>query len=227
MKTKLLFILFLTFSICCFAQKRTITGTIYDENKNVLADANVIVNNSEKGIITDEKGQFTIDANSKDTLVISYLGFETKEVVITDQKRINVILENSFDKLDIVFLRTKTIKLAPWELEVNKAKSTSSHKLTCHAIGVKILYLAAAENVIPTLFPNPSTNGIFQLQLNKNVTKLTVEVYNMNGQLLQSNTHTQLSKNPEIDLSKHPKGIYLIRIVADGKVLETKKAIRS
>jgi hypothetical protein len=48
----------------------------------------------------------------------------------------------------------------------------------------------------------------------------------MNGQLIQTTTQTKLSKIPQINLSTQPKGIYLIRTIADGKLLETKKAVK-
>lgn len=222
MKPTLLFTLFLSFSICCFAQKRTITGTIYDEDKNVLADANVIVKNSEKGIITDDKGQFTIDANSKDILVISYLGFKTKEIVVSEQKEISITLTDALEMMETVEIigydgvSCKIIKrCCQWSVVDSEEIETTEFKRI------------PSEQRLTSLFPNPSPNGIFQLQLNEDYTELTLEVYTMNGQLVQSNRHTKLSKNPQIDLSKQAKGIYLIRIIADGNVLETKKALKS
>ncbi|MFK7749724.1 MAG: carboxypeptidase-like regulatory domain-containing protein [Kordia sp.] len=222
MKTKLLFGLFFTISVCCFAQKRTITGTIYDEDKNVLADANVIVKNSDKGTITDEKGQFALDANSKDTLIISYLGFETKEIIVSEQNEISITLIDAFEMMETTEIigydgvKYKVIKTnCNWSvIDSQKIETTEFKRIP-------------SEQRLTSLFPNPAANGIFQLQLNENYTKLTLEVYTMNGQLLQSNTYTKLSKNPQIDLSKQSKGIYLVRIITDGSVLETKKAIRS
>lgn len=218
MKSTLLFTLFLSISICCFAQKRTITGTIYDEDKNVLADANVIVKNSEKGTITDEKGQFRLEVEAKDILQVSYLSFETKEIVISEQKELKITLVSSWEKIDAV----EVIACG-----VVKCSRRTICQWTIKEEDVTAFKRIPTEQRLTSLYPNPSTNGIFQLQLNENYTKLTLEVYNMNGQLLQSNTHTKLSKIPQIDLSKQAKGIYLIRIVADGNVLETKKAIRS
>lgn len=211
MRTKLLFtLLFLGFSICCFAQKRTITGIVYDEDKNVLADANVLVKNSKKGTITNEKGQFTIDVEAKEILKISYLGFETKEVIVSKEKEVSIILKDNFEALDT------TVVIA------QGYNRTVSCGYGCRVIYVNETYIPAE----PKLFPNPSANGMFQLQLNESYEKVVTEVYNMNGQLVQSNTHSKLSKIPQIDLSKQPKGMYLIRIVADGLPLETKKAMR-
>ncbi len=218
MKSTLLFGLFLSFSICCFAQKRTITGTVYDEAKNVLADANVIVKNSDKGTITNEKGQFIIESEATAILEISYLGFETKEIIIYDQKEITIILKSQWEEIDaievIAFGSVKCSRRTTCYWDFEEEKPTAFKRIP-------------EENRLNTLFPNPSANGLFQLQLDKTYAYISIEVYNMNGQLLPSNTHTQLSKIPQIDLSKQPKGMYLIRTIADGKLLETKKAIRS
>ncbi|EDP97740.1 carboxypeptidase-like regulatory domain-containing protein [Kordia algicida OT-1] len=210
MRTKLLFTLLFSISICCFAQKRTLTGTVYDEEKNVLANANVLVKNSKKGTITNENGQFTIDIDGMTVLEISYLGFETKEVIISKEKEVSIILENNFEALDT------TVVIA----------YGNNRKISC-GFSCKVIY--TTEKYVPaqtTLFPNPSASGIFQLQLESDFTNLALDVYNMNGQLVQSKTYSKLSKIPQIDLSKQPKGMYLIRIVADGLPLETKKAIR-
>jgi len=219
MKKSLLFTLLFSISICCFAQKRTITGTIYDEDKNVLADANVIVKNSKTGFITNEKGQFSIDVVKKAILEVSYLGFETKEIVITDQKEITIILKSQWEKMEPVEIIayggvTCSVSWCCCFEHIQEKENTEFKRIP-------------NEQRLNSLFPNPSTSGLFQLQLNEDYTKLSIEVFNMNGQLLQSNTFTKLSKNPQIDLSKQTKGIYLVRIIADGNVLETKKAIRS
>jgi hypothetical protein len=220
MKSTLLFYAFFSITFFGFAQSNTISGTVYDEDKNVLADANVLVKNSKEGTITDKKGQFALDANSKDTLVISYVGFETKEIIVNDQKHIQIILEKDFDELDTVtvvacssYSICKTISCELWSL-VSEEEVFHKDEIS-------------TESTSTALFPNPSANGLFQLKLDKTYNTITVEVFNMNGQLLQTSTHTKLSKIQQIDLSTQPKGMYLIRTIADGNLLETKKAIRS
>ncbi|QHI36631.1 TonB-dependent receptor SusC [Kordia antarctica] len=212
MKSTLLFYLFFSLSICCFAQMNSVTGTIYDEDKNILADANVIVKNSKEGTITDKKGQFTLDVTPKDTLEISYLGFETKEIVVGDQKEITIILKSEWEKLDASIIVAE---------DYNRT-------IRC-GFSWKVIYIEEEYNhvIIGTLFPNPSTNGLFQLQLDKTYTNIQIEVFNMNGQLIQTSTYTKLSKIPQIDLSTQAKGVYLIRTIVDGELLETKKAVKA
>ncbi|MBC8755741.1 carboxypeptidase-like regulatory domain-containing protein [Kordia sp. YSTF-M3] len=220
MKSTLLFTLFFSITFFGFAQSNTISGTVYDEDKNVLADANVIVKNSKEGKITGKKGQFAFDAHPKDTLVISYLGFETKEIIIGDQKEFSITLNSEWEKLEAVTIVAYggTICSSKW--------CCCPTTMTSETVSEDFKRISTNES-LTSLFPNPSANGLFQLQLDKTYNTITVEVFNMNGQLIQTKTHTKLSKIPQIDLSTQPKGIYLIRTVVDGNILETKKAVKS
>jgi hypothetical protein len=205
----------------CFAQKRTLTGTIYDEEKNILADASVKVKNSTNGTITNKHGRFAIEVEPKDILEISYLGFETKEIPVSDAKEIKVNLMYSWEKIDAVEIVGYGGTIHCMKLCCCFYKEETTQEKTSNEFE-----RIQGEERLNSLFPNPSATGFFQLQLHDNYTQLTTEVFNLNGQLLQKTTHTTLSKLPQIDLSKQPKGIYLIKITADGKTLETKKAMR-
>lgn len=58
-----------------------ITGTVLDEDGGPLPGASVVLKGTTTGSTTDFDGKFSIDAEVGDTLVISYIGFEAKEVV--------------------------------------------------------------------------------------------------------------------------------------------------
>ncbi|WP_055435124.1 T9SS type A sorting domain-containing protein [Lacinutrix algicola] len=76
------------------------------------------------------------------------------------------------------------------------------------------------------LYPNPSTNGIFQINFNKKNSEIKVIVNSISGQVIQSNVFHNVLNKVTVDLSQYPSGIYLINIIADGKRLTVKKAIR-
>ncbi|WP_298422296.1 carboxypeptidase-like regulatory domain-containing protein [uncultured Kordia sp.] len=223
MKSTLLFGLFLSFSICCFAQKVTITGTVYDAYKNTIPYANVIVKNTPKGVITNEEGQFSIAVDPTAVLEVSYVGFETQEIFAGKHNQVSIILERNIEELDAVTV-------------VGYSSYCRSNLMYCTLVTVEpgdvysysdgAFDRISSKQRITSLFPNPSANGLFQLQLDKTYAYISIEVYNMNGQLLQTTTHSNLAKIPRINLSNQPKGMYLVRVKADGKLLETKKAVR-
>ncbi len=65
-----------------FAQEITIKGKILDaENNDPLPNANILLKNNDKlGTAAEKDGSFVLSGriNKKDTLVISYIGYEKK-----------------------------------------------------------------------------------------------------------------------------------------------------
>ncbi|HWY97514.1 MAG TPA: T9SS type A sorting domain-containing protein [Bacteroidia bacterium] len=92
---------------------------------------------------------------------------------------------------------------------------------TCGVLGIDELNVNS-ERVI--VYPNPSSNGVFTVELKVNSEKLKVEVYNVLGENIYQ---SQLkSESIVIDLSNQPKGIYLYRITSEkGELISTGKLI--
>ncbi|MEL6866699.1 MAG: SusC/RagA family TonB-linked outer membrane protein, partial [Bacteroidota bacterium] len=88
----LLFALLLTSGL--FAQ-RQISGNITDEeNGEALIGASVLVEGSSTGTITDIDGNFTIQANTDDVLVISYTGYATQSITVGVENVYNVTMSS-------------------------------------------------------------------------------------------------------------------------------------
>ncbi len=63
------------------AQERTVTGTIVsDDNKTPLSGVTVHVKGTRKITKTDADGKFSIKVNPGETLIITYVGYQTMEV---------------------------------------------------------------------------------------------------------------------------------------------------
>src|SRR5947208_689513 len=78
----ILSLLFCTaFTVTTHAQK-TVRGTISDEGGKALPAVSVAVKGTSKGTLTNESGVFTITASSNTVLVISSVGFVTKEITV-------------------------------------------------------------------------------------------------------------------------------------------------
>lgn len=89
-----------------YSQGGTITGTVSDNTLNEpLPGVNVFLKNTSNGTATDFDGNFSInDIKKGDILVFSYISFVTKEVVVGDQKNIQVRLEEDVSALDEVIV---------------------------------------------------------------------------------------------------------------------------
>jgi hypothetical protein len=96
MKKSLLFlfgVLFCLQSQFVAAQSRAVTGKVTDAGGNGLPGVSVSVKSSTNGAITDGDGAYSVNVPSdKNTLVFSYIGFVSQEVVIGSRTQINVSL---------------------------------------------------------------------------------------------------------------------------------------
>lgn len=103
MKKTVLF-LFLTFlSLQIFAQQNVVTGVVTAaEDGSPVPFASVVVKGTTIGTSTDFDGKFSIEVPEDATLVFSMIGFVSEEILVGDQKVINVTLKVETTGLDEV-----------------------------------------------------------------------------------------------------------------------------
>ncbi len=82
----------LLYSLWSLGQTSLIHGTITDETGEPLVGANITIQGTSVGTITDENGKFEIKADSESTLTFSFIGYNTENIVVGNQKEINVML---------------------------------------------------------------------------------------------------------------------------------------
>ncbi len=102
MKSKLLLTVLLLFTSFAFAQNLDVTGTVLDASGLSLPGVNVKVKNSSKSTTTDFDGSFKLtDVPKGTTIVLSYIGFRTQEVVVSGTK-VTVKMADDAKSLDEV-----------------------------------------------------------------------------------------------------------------------------
>ncbi|MFD1630278.1 TonB-dependent receptor [Pseudopedobacter beijingensis] len=79
-----------------------LSGKVVDKDGNPLAGVSVAVKGESKGTQTDANGNFTLAVSTGSTLVFSYLGFVTQDIVYNNQKAIDVVLSESPQALNEV-----------------------------------------------------------------------------------------------------------------------------
>ena len=87
-----------------FAQEKTISGTVSDGSGLPLPGATVVVKGTTTGTSTDFDGKYSITANQGDTLVFSFVGYTTEEIVIGASSTINLILQSDTQALEEVII---------------------------------------------------------------------------------------------------------------------------
>lgn len=93
-------LLALTFAIGISAQKITVNGIVTDPANEPLIGASVLQKGSTKGTTTDFDGKFTLEVPSGATIVVSYVGYLTKEVAA--KPNLTIVLDENQQVLDDV-----------------------------------------------------------------------------------------------------------------------------
>ncbi len=83
-------------------QLKTITGKVTDEDGQPMAGVTVLEKGTNNGTITDIQGNFTINASPGSTLVFSFVGMKTQEVLVGEQVSINLQMTGEVTALDEV-----------------------------------------------------------------------------------------------------------------------------
>jgi TonB-linked SusC/RagA family outer membrane protein len=107
MKKNRLIHLLLIFPMILFAQSKAITGTVIDENKMPLPGVSILIKGLNIGSFTDFDGLFSLTVpETGKTLVFSYLGYISKELVIGNKGTFNIQLEidtnNTLEEIVVV-----------------------------------------------------------------------------------------------------------------------------
>jgi TonB-linked SusC/RagA family outer membrane protein len=99
----ILFLLFCVRTGSVFAQDKIIAGTVTDDENGFLPGVSIVVKGTSTGTATDATGKFKISVPaSGSTLVFSFIGFLSEEVVITNQADLTVSLAPDIKSLQEV-----------------------------------------------------------------------------------------------------------------------------
>ncbi|MCG9791845.1 SusC/RagA family TonB-linked outer membrane protein [Flavobacterium algicola] len=95
-------ILFIMPSTIAQIATKTVTGVVMDQKGETLIGASVAIKGTSIGTITDVDGKFTLPVNGKAAIiVVSFVGFDTKEVTAAQSSKI-VLIENSNELKEVV-----------------------------------------------------------------------------------------------------------------------------
>ena len=103
---KRILILFFFTLTTLYAQEYEVTGTVTDDAKDPLPGVSIVIKGTTKGTQTDFDGKYTIKVKNGDILEFSYIGMKIKQVKVTGQKIINVVLEEDNVTLQEVVVTT-------------------------------------------------------------------------------------------------------------------------
>jgi TonB-dependent starch-binding outer membrane protein SusC len=128
---KILTLFFIAYS---GAQNIEVSGVVQDESGMPILGVNIIVKGTTKGTISDFDGNFTLpDVKTGSTLMFSYIGYITNEVVVTNNSRLTIALQEDVARLDeivVIGYGTQTKKEITGAVSVLSAETIEALKPT-------------------------------------------------------------------------------------------------
>src|SRR5688500_211579 len=85
-----------------YAQNRTVTGSVIDQNGGGISGVTVTVKGTNIATQTDTTGAFSINAPENGTLVFSSVGYATQEIAIQGRTSITTAMRQQGTTLDVV-----------------------------------------------------------------------------------------------------------------------------
>lgn len=111
---KLFFLFFFSISLTNLISAQTkVSGKVVDNTNQPIPYANIIFKGTNIGVVSNEDGKFYIESDQNyKTLLVSFVGFPTKEVVLTKQVNYNFIitLSEGENLKEVVVFSGKTSK---------------------------------------------------------------------------------------------------------------------
>ena len=107
-----------------------VSGTVTDTNNQTLPGANVVEKGTQNGVSTDFNGSFSLFVKEGAVLIISFAGYETKQVSVNGKTNLNIVLSEGLylDEIVITGNRSKprTILDSPVPIDNISAKELKS-----------------------------------------------------------------------------------------------------
>ncbi|WP_460544484.1 SusC/RagA family TonB-linked outer membrane protein, partial [Echinicola sediminis] len=70
-----------------------ISGKVVDENGEAMIGVSILVKGTTSGTVTDDQGNFSLDVNIGDVLVLSFIGYESQNVTIVDDSPLTIQMQ--------------------------------------------------------------------------------------------------------------------------------------
>jgi TonB-dependent starch-binding outer membrane protein SusC len=167
----LLFVLGLFFTTFhTFAQ---ISGVISDEDGQIMSGVNIINKNTKQGTVSDSKGKYSINAKSGETITFSFIGYESREVLVGNQTNYNLVLRASANLLnDVVVVGYGTQKASSVTAAISRVSTKDLKALPVvsftQAIQGRVPGVSVVNNSGPGTEPIVRIRGIGSISLNPN-----------------------------------------------------------
>jgi TonB-dependent SusC/RagA subfamily outer membrane receptor len=132
-------------------QSKTITGVVKDDLNEPIIGANILIKGTSTGVITDIDGRFTLEVPTDAILLISYIGYVSREIIVGNQTNINVTLSEDAKAIEeVVVIGYGSVKKSNLTGAVSSIKTTELQQTPMTSIDQGLVGRASGVQVTQT-----------------------------------------------------------------------------
>ncbi|MFY0252771.1 SusC/RagA family TonB-linked outer membrane protein [Chitinophaga sp. 30R24] len=199
-----------------YAQSRTVTGRVTDaRDGSAIPGANVQIKGTSRGTVTTPEGSFTLQVDDKATLIVSFIGFETKEIPVGNTATVNIKLKTDAKGLEEVVVTGYTV-----EKKVGStiaASSISGAKINNVALpDVNQMLQGNAPGVaVSTNSGQPGAKTEVRIRGIGSISASTSPLYVVDGVIVSSGDFTQNTPTQDVIANIDPADIENVTVLKD------------
>ena len=182
--------------VSTYGQTKTVSGIVKSESGGEpLVGATVKVKETNTGGITDIDGRYTIQANLGQTLIVSYIGYRTKEVKVERTTRIDILLQEDNEMLDeVVVVGYGTMKRSDLTGSVVSVTGDELKKSVVTSLDQALQGQSTGLQVI-SASGEPSKAATFQIRGTNSINSGKSPLFILDGVPISSSDFNTLSPN--------------------------------
>lgn len=187
------------------SNSKKITGLVTEENGDPIIGATVVISGLNRGTTTNINGEYTIDVPKSSVLVFSYIGFKKQEIVVENQKILNVkLISESKILQEIVVVGYGTQSISKLTTSVSSTDSKDMSKHVVPSLQQALSGKLAGVEVLQTT-GDPGSNAVFRIRGIKSINGGTQPLIVVDGQPLSEEinlSNLNMSDIEKIDVLK-------------------------
>ncbi|UAY51936.1 SusC/RagA family TonB-linked outer membrane protein [Ferruginibacter albus] len=199
----------------------TITGTVLSNAGVPLHGATVIIKGGQQTATTDEKGAFSIAGSTKATLIVSYVGYISREISLEGKNNVEVRLnENPAELSNVVVIGYGTAKKSDLTGSVVSVKANELNAVPATSFDQALQGRAAGVQVTQ-MSGKPGAETSIRIRGTSSITAGNEPLYVIDGLLISSDgndiSNGNVTRGPRISAlsSINPNDIESIEILKD------------
>lgn len=206
----------LCIAVSAYSQTFTVTGIVKDSNEPLIG-ATITVLGTTDGVVADINGMFSIQVENNATILVSFIGYQSKEYRITSSQNLDIILESEYSELEeVIVIGYGSVKKSDLTGSVSSIKAEDIVKTAISSIDQGIQGKAAGV-VVSMGSGQPGARSSTRIRGSTSILGSNEPLYVIDGVIIANTNNVSAVTGPSINPleSINPADVESIEVLKD------------